>query len=238
MDYTYLEENFRAVRAEMAAACAEAGRELADIRLVAAAKSATADQLCYAHEHLGLTDIGENRVQQLLEHWEAIPRSLRVHFIGSLQTNKVKYIIDKVASIQSLDSDRLAAEIEKQAAKHGIVMDVLCEINSGREPNKTGIMPEEAAEFCQNLGQYPHLRLRGFMTMAPKCEKKADFLKYFAETSANALDIWTKKLDNIDKPVLSMGMSESLTAAIASGSTMVRVGRRLFVRPADSDSAT
>lgn len=234
MDYTYLEDNFRAVRAEMAAACAEAGRDIADVRLVAAAKSATPDQLCYAHTHLGLTDIGENRVQQLLEHWAAIPRSLRVHFIGSLQTNKVKYIIDKVASIQSLDSEKLAAEIERQAARHGLVMDVLCEINSGREENKTGILPEDAAEFCQNLGRYPHLRLRGFMTMAPKCEKKADFLKYFAETSDLALDIWTKKLDNIDKPVLSMGMSESITPAIASGSTMVRVGRRLFVRP-DSD---
>ncbi len=229
MDHTYLEQNFSAVYAEMAAAKAAAGRT-DDILLVAAAKSADAEQLTYAHNHLGLTDIGENRVQQLLEHWEAVPRSLRFHFIGSLQTNKVKYIIDKVAMIHSLDSDRLAAEIERQAAKRDLVMDVLVEINSGREPNKTGIWPEEAGEFCQSLAGYPHLRLRGFMTMAPKCEKNEEFCKYFGETSALALDIWQKKLDNIDKPVLSMGMSESFAAAIASGSTMVRVGRRLFAR--------
>ena len=230
MDYTYLEENFNAVYAEMAAAKSVADRA-DDILLVAAAKSATADQLTYAHEHLGLTDIGENRVQQLLEHWEAVPRSLRFHFIGSLQTNKVKYIIDKVTMIHSLDSDRLAAEIERQAAKRDITMDVLVEINSGREPNKTGIWPEEAADFCQHLDAYPHLRLRGFMTMAPKCEKNEEFCKYFEETSALALDIWQKKLDNIDKPVLSMGMSESFAAAITSGATIVRVGRRLFAQP-------
>ena len=230
MDYSYLKHNFDEVYARIAEAKAAAGRE-DEVLLVAAAKSATADQLCYAHAHLGLTDIGENRVQQLLAHWAAIPHSLRVHFIGSLQTNKVKYIIDKVCMIHSLDSDRLAAEIEKQAAKRDMTMDVLVEINSGREANKSGLLPEEAGEFCQSLGDYPHLRLRGFMTMAPKCEKNDDFCKYFRETSALALDIWQKKLDNIDKPVLSMGMSDSFSAAIASGSTMVRIGRRLFAQP-------
>jgi len=233
MDYRYLEENFREVRAAVAAAKAAAGRT-DDVLLVAAAKTATAEQLCYAHANLGLTDIGENRVQQLLEHWEAIPRSLRVHFIGALQTNKVKYIIDKVCMIHSLDSDRLAAEIERQAARRGLTMDVLVEINSGREPNKSGLMPEETAEFCRNLADYPHLRLRGFMTMAPKCEKNDEFCKYFGETFALALDIWQKKLDNIDKPVLSMGMSDSFAPAIASGSTMIRVGRRLFAQPQET----
>ncbi len=230
MDYTYLEHNFYEINRRIAAARAAAGRE-DDILLVAAAKSATADQLCYAHTHLGLTDIGENRVQQLLEHWEKIPHSLRVHFIGALQTNKVKYIIDKVCMIHSLDSDRLAAEIERQAAKHALTMDVLVEINSGREPNKSGLMPEDAADFCRTLAQYPHLRLRGFMTMAPKCEKNEEFCKYFRETCALTLDIWQKKLDNIDRPVLSMGMSDSFEAAIASGSTLVRVGRKLFAPP-------
>lgn len=191
MNYRYLDHNFGEVRARMAAAEAAAGRT-DRVLLVAAAKSATAEQLTYAHEHLGLTDIGENRVQQLLDHWAAIPHSLRVHFIGSLQTNKVKSIIDKVCMIQSLDSDRLAAEIEKQAAKRGLTMEVLVEINSGREPNKTGIMPEEAAEFCQSLAGFSHLNLRGFMTMAPKCEKNEEFCKYFSETSALALDFGKK----------------------------------------------
>ncbi len=230
MDYAYLEHNFHTVYNRIAAAKAAAGRE-DEVLLVAAAKSATAEQLTYAHTHLGLTDIGENRVQQLLEHWEAIPRSLRVHFIGALQTNKVKYIIDKVCMIHSLDSERLAAEIERQAAKRDLTMDVLVEINSGREPNKSGLLPEETADFCRNLAEYPHLRLRGFMTMAPKCEKNEEFCKYFRETYALTLDIWQKKLDNISRPVLSMGMSDSFEAAIESGATLVRVGRRLFAPP-------
>ncbi|MBQ8275650.1 MAG: YggS family pyridoxal phosphate-dependent enzyme [Clostridia bacterium] len=227
MNVSDLELNFAEVRAEIEAARAAAGRE-DEVLLLAAAKSATPEQLCYAHEKLGLTDIGENRVNQLLERWPLLPRSLRVHFIGSLQTNKVKYIIDKVCMIHSLDNERLAAEIERQAAKRDLTMDVLVEINSGREESKGGILPEDAADFCRALSAYPHINLRGFMTMAPKCEKKEDFLKYFAETSSLALDIWQKKLDNINRPVLSMGMSDSFSAAIACGSTVVRVGRRLF----------
>ncbi|MBQ2768283.1 MAG: YggS family pyridoxal phosphate-dependent enzyme [Clostridia bacterium] len=227
MNVSDLTCNFAEVRAEIDAARREAGRE-DEVLLLAAAKSATVEQLCYAHQHLGLTDIGENRVNQLMERWPLLPRSLRVHFIGSLQTNKVKYIIDKVCMIHSLDSERLAAEIERQAARRNLTMDVLVEINSGREESKGGILPEDAADFCRALGAYPHLKLRGFMTMAPKCEKKEEFLKYFAETSSLTLDIWQKKLDNIDRPVLSMGMSDSFSAAIAAGSTVVRVGRRLF----------
>ena len=227
MNISDLELNFAEVRREIEAARLAAGRE-DEVLLLAAAKSATPEQLCYAHEKLGLTDIGENRVNQLLERWPLLPRSLRVHFIGSLQTNKVKYIIDKVCMIHSLDSERLAAEIERQAARRDLTMDVLVEINSGREANKGGILPEDAADFCRSLADYPHLNLRGFMTMAPKCEKKEDFLKYFAETSSLTLDIWQKKLDNINRPVLSMGMSDSFSAAIACGSTVVRVGRRLF----------
>lgn len=227
MNVSDLTCNFAEVRAEIDAARREAGRE-DEVLLLAAAKSATVEQLCYAHQHLGLTDIGENRVNQLMERWPLLPRSLRVHFIGSLQTNKVKYIIDKVCMIHSLDSERLAAEIERQAARRNLTMDVLVEINSGREESKGGILPEDAADFCRSLGAYPHLKLRGFMTMAPKCEKKEEFLKYFAETSSLTLDIWQKKLDNIDRPVLSMGMSDSFSAAIAAGSTVVRVGRRLF----------
>lgn len=232
MDYSYLAHNFKEVWERIEAARLAAGRE-EPVSLVAAAKSATVEQLMYAHEHLGLRVIGENRVQQLLERYEALPRSLAIHFIGRLQTNKVKYIIDKVQMIQSLDNERLAAEIERQAARRGLTMEVLVEINSGRESGKSGVMPEDAADFCASLRDFPHLCLRGFMTMAPKCEKNEDFCKYFAETSSLTLDIWQKKLDNIDRPVLSMGMSDSFEAAIASGATMVRVGRRLFACPED-----
>ena len=133
--------------------------------------------------------------------------------------------------IHSLDSDSLAREIEKQAAKRGIVMDVLVEINSGEENSKSGLHPSEAAVFCERLSQYSHLNLRGFMTMAPKCEKKEDYRKYFRETSQLCLDIWQKTLHNIGRPILSMGMSDSFEVAIEEGADIVRVGRALFASP-------
>jgi pyridoxal phosphate enzyme (YggS family) len=153
-----------------------------------------------------------------------------MHFIGTLQTNKVKYIVDKVDMIHSLDSEKLAAEIDKQCKKIGKIMNVLCEINCGREEMKSGLMPEDVEEFCMSLEKYTNLKLCGFMTMAPKCEKNDEYIKYFSETAHLVLDIWHKKLDNIYKPVLSMGMSDSFEAAIAAGSTIVRVGRGLFVK--------
>ena len=199
------------------------------VTLLAAVKYATPEQIETLITHCGVREIGENRVQQLLEHWDALDRKdLRVHFIGTLQKNKVKYIIDKVSMIHSLDSLSLAAEIEKQAAKHNIVMDVLVEINSGMEENKSGISPEDAAEFCLALGQFSHINLRGFMTMAPKCEKNEEYRKYFRKTSQLCLDIWQKKLHNIDRPILSMGMSDSFEVAIEEGADIVRVGRALF----------
>lgn len=226
MNYSYVDKNLADIRGRMRAAEERSGNR--DVLLLAAVKYTDPAHVNYLHG-LGVNDIGENRVQQLLEHWEALDREdLRVHFIGTLQTNKVKYIIDKVCMIHSLDSQALAKEIEKQAAKHGIVMDVLAEINSGSEENKSGLAPSEVEEFCLSLSQYPHLRLRGFMTMAPKCENSEEYRKYFRETSRNCLDIWQKKLHNIGRPVLSMGMSESFETAIEEGATIVRVGRALF----------
>jgi pyridoxal phosphate enzyme (YggS family) len=203
------------------------------VTLLAAVKYATPEQIDTLITHCGVRQIGENRVQQLLEHYAALSDAARAaarfHLIGSLQTNKVKYIVDKVCMIHSLDSYRLAQEIEKQCAKQGRIMDVLVEINSGREENKGGLFPEDVAPFCQSLGEFSHLKLRGFMTMAPKCEKNEDYRKFFKETYQNALDIWTKKLDNIEgAPIMSMGMSDSFEAAIMEGATIVRVGGALF----------
>ena len=223
---SYVDQNLAEIRARIdAASKRSSGR---DVTLLAAVKYTDTEHINYLHS-LGVCDIGENRVQQLLEHWEQLDRTdLRVHFIGTLQKNKVKYIIDKVAMIHSLDSLSLAAEIEKQAAKHGIVMDVLVEINSGMEENKSGIAPEDAADFCEALGQFSHIKLRGFMTMAPKCEKKEEYRKYFHKTSQLCLDIWQKRLHNIGRPILSMGMSDSFEVAIEEGADIVRVGRALF----------
>lgn len=227
---------FDRVTAEIRRAEAEAGRPAGDAALVPAVKYAAAWQIETLWRERGLCDMGENRVQTLLEHWEALSpacrAAMRVHFIGSLQTNKVKYIIDKVSLIHSLDSLPLAAELEKQAAKHGRRVGVLVEINSGREANKGGVLPEETEAFCLALAAFPHLELRGFMTMAPKCEKISEYLNYFQETSSRTLDIWTKKLHNIGRPFLSMGMSDSLAPAIACGASCVRVGTSIFGSPA------
>ncbi len=228
MDFSYLDRNFNEIRARMEAARVRAGRT-DEIKLIVAAKSGSVEELTYLHEHCGVLDIGENRVQQLLEHYEQLPKAMNIHFIGHLQTNKVKYIIDKVSMIHSLDSEHLAAEIDKQAKKHGIVMKVLVEVNIGEEENKNGVMPRDAETLCAAVAKYPNLSLCGLMTMAPICDKKEDYIKFFQKISHLAVDIWSKNSDNsIESPILSMGMSGSFEEAILSGATAVRVGRKLF----------
>ena len=231
-DLSYMNRNLAEIRERIRQAEARSCHrfpERAPVTLLAAIKYTDAEHVNYLHRELGVHDVGENRVQQLLEHWELLDREgLRIHFIGKLQSNKVKYIIDKVCMIHSLDSLSLAKEIEKQAARHGLTMDVLVEINSGCEENKSGLLPDEVEEFCMTLADFPHLKMRGFMTMAPKCEKNEEYRKYFSETSRLCLDIWQKKLHNIGRPVLSMGMSGSFEPAIEEGADVVRIGRALF----------
>ncbi|MBQ2384633.1 MAG: YggS family pyridoxal phosphate-dependent enzyme, partial [Clostridia bacterium] len=230
MSFEYIDRNLSEVRERIAEAEKKAGRE-GSVMLLPAVKYAEPAEIEYLYRHAGIKQVGENRVQQMLEHIEAIDcEGLEFHFIGTLQTNKVKYIIDKVKMIHSLDSLKLAAEIDKQAKKRGIVIDVLVEVNCGEEENKSGLLPSEVEEFCLSLSQFGNIRHRGFMTMAPKCEKKEEYLKYFQQTYAQVLDIWTKKLHNIGRPIISMGMSDSFEEAIECGSDIVRVGRRLFVK--------
>lgn len=231
IDYSYLDRNVEEIKNKISAAAKASGRREDEILLMSAVKSADADEINYIHRSLGISDVGENRVQQLLERWDKLDREgLRVHFIGSLQTNKVKYIIDKVYLIHSLDSDRLAAEIDKQAAKKGIVAKVLVEINSGNEENKGGIDADEAADFCQGLAKYKNVELCGFMTMAPKCERREDYYKYFNATKSLGDKIWREVLCREGEPIFSMGMSESFEEAIACGATLVRVGRVMFAK--------
>ena len=230
MSFEYIERNLREVRERIDNARREAGRE-EPVTMLAAIKYATPEEIEYLYHGAGVTAVGENRVQQMLDHIEKINcDGLEFHFIGTLQTNKVKYIIDKVKMIHSVDSLKLAAEIDKQAAKHGLIMDVLVEINCGEEESKSGLLPHEVEDFCLQLKRFEHINHRGFMTMAPKCDKKEEYLKYFQQTYAQVLDIWTKKLHNISRPVISMGMSDSFEEAIACGSDIVRIGRRLFVK--------
>ncbi len=233
MDYTYLHRNLSRVRSELAEAARAGGYDPAGVTLMAAVKSADVEEINYLHRELGVHAVGENRVQQLLERYEKLDREgLSIHFIGSLQTNKVKYIIDKVDLIQSLDSERLAREIERQAARVGRVMDVLLEINSGHEEAKGGIPPEEAEAMARLItdGDFPHIRLRGFMTMAPRCTE-AEYHTYFAATRALGTRIWAAMSAEgrvTGEMMLSMGMSESYRPAAAEGATLVRVGRGLF----------
>ena len=229
--YEYIARNTSEIKSRIRVAAEVNGRKEDDITLIAAVKYADTAEINYLHSVCGINDIGENRVQQLLERYDLIDKTnLKIHFIGTLQTNKVKYIVDKVDMIHSLDSEKLAAEINSRCEKIGKCMDVLCEINSGREENKSGIMPEEVENFCLELQKYKNLKLRGFMTMAPVCKEKNDYNKFFSETVNLVLDIWHKKLHNIERPVISMGMSDSFEEAIASGSTAVRVGRGFFVK--------
>ena len=228
MDYSYIENNYRRIKEDILEATRSSPSGI-EPEIVVAIKSAELDEIRYLVGELGVKSVGENRVQQLLERYDALKEmGAEIHFIGSLQRNKVKYIIDKVKLIHSLDSLTLAKEIDKQARKHSIKVDVLVEINSGMEASKGGVMPHEVEAFCEEIATLEGINLRGFMTMAPKCEKNSEYLKYFCETYQLVLDIWQKKLHNIGIPILSMGMSDSYVQAIASGSNMVRIGRSMF----------
>ena len=224
----YVEKNLKAVRTALQAAEQEAGRE-GKTTLIAAVKYAEDAELS-ALLASGVRDVGENRVQQLLSHMELYGgQDVRVHFIGTLQKNKIKYIIDKVYAIHSVDSVSLAREINRHAEKQGLCVRVLAEVNIGREEAKSGVLPEEAEALCREIAALPHLQLVGVMTMAPKCEHAADYRGYFAKTRLLAEEIW-QSLGLAGKPLLSMGMSESFAEAVAEGADMVRVGRRLILK--------
>ena len=229
-DHTLIAERLKLARNEIASLAD--GR---DVKFLAVTKTVPVDVINYTIDKLGITAIGENRVQELLEKYDHLhhPKNgkLEIHLIGSLQTNKVKYIIDKVDMIESVDSLKLAAEIDKQAKKHSLTMDILVEVNIGREEQKGGVMPEELDDFITRLGEFSNLNLRGLMTIAPKCDEKSDYLKFFEKTYQYFIDISQKKLHNISMDsfnVLSMGMSESYPEAIRAGSTEIRLGSTIF----------
>ena len=168
--------------------------------------------------------IGENKVNELLSKYEGYDKRAEVHFIGTLQRNKVKYIIDKVTLIHSVDSLSLVREINKRAENIGKVMDILIEINSAREESKGGVMPEDAYAFYQECLEYKNIRVRGLMTMGKRCDTREEYMEYFSLTKKLFDEIFGGQNDAI----LSMGMSESYEYAIEAGATLVRVGSRIF----------
>ncbi len=197
-------------------------------RLLAATKTVPPEMINFAIEQ-GIDLIGENRVNELLEKYEFIDRDkVELHFIGALQTNKVKYIIDKVDMIQSVDRESLALEIERQAAKIGKVMPILAEVNIGKEESKSGVAPESAIEFCRFLQTLPHVKLCGLMAIPPKSEKNGGNSKYFSEMRKIFIDISSINVDNSNMEILSLGMSDDYLDAVECGSNLVRVGSSIF----------
>lgn len=203
--------------------------EIPGVDLLLATKTVDTDRIRYAVKECGVGYIGENRVQELLEKYDRIKDlPCEIHFIGTLQKNKVKYIIDKVSLIHSVGSVSLCEEIDRQAEKHGIVMNVLCEVNIGREESKSGFLPEEVPAAFEKMLSFSHVRPLGLMTMAPVCENREDYIKFFTKTYRLFIDNCVKKVDNRYKPVLSMGMSGSYREAAQCGATVVRIGSAVF----------
>lgn len=232
-DYSYIDRSVNEIVHRTVNAARKAGLTRAPT-VVAAVKYASDGEFLHLVRECGVADVGENRVQQLKAHRALLTPEerdrIRFHFIGSLQTNKVRGLIGSTVLIHSLDSVHLAEEIEKQSAMQDTVTRVLVEINGAGEQSKGGVLPSDAAEFCLAIRKYPHIEQVGFMTMGPKFEKKEDYSNYFLETYHLVLDIWREKLHNIKEPVISMGMSDSFETAIECGANCVRIGRAMFGR--------
>ncbi len=196
--------------------------------LMAATKTVPVEVINYAITDCGLTDIGENRVQELLSKYDELEKDkVNLHFIGTLQANKVKYIVGKVCLIHSLDSLKLAEEISKRSLKLGIVTDCLCEINIGNEEAKSGIAEEDTEAFINSVSNLEGIRIRGIMVIGPHCESTEDYIPFFERTRALFDSLSDKGLLS-DTPILSMGMSDNYALAAKYGSTLVRPGSAIF----------
>ena len=221
-------ENVARIRAEMTSAAIAAGRDPKEILLCAATKMNDAEAVREAIR-AGVDCCGENRVQELTAKlaenaYEGAP----VHFIGHLQTNKVKQVVGKVDLIQSVDSEHLLAAIHKEAKKQGIVQNILLEVNVGAEESKSGFAPEEVLPLLDKISEYPNIRVKGLMAIPPISEKHGDNVKYFEKMCKISVDIIEKKYDNVKVECMSMGMSGDYIDAIRCGSTMIRVGTAIF----------
>ena len=221
-------ENIRVIRETMAQAAKAAGREPSEVLLCAATKMNDAAAVREAVA-AGVDCCGENRVQELTQKLaEGAYTGKPVHFIGHLQTNKVKQVVGKVDLIESVDRMELLECIEKTAAKLGVVQPILLEVNIGAEESKSGFSQEEIGQTVEKMADFPHCRLRGLMAIPPISLHPGDNRRYFAEMRNLFVDISEKKYDNVDMECLSMGMSGDYADAIAEGATMIRVGTAIF----------
>ena len=220
-------ENLAKVEKKVCAACERAGRRRDEVTLIAVSKTKPVSMI----EELlpgGTRDFGENKVQELCEKYEQLPKDIRWHLIGHLQRNKVKYVVDKACLIHSVDSLRLAEAISAEGKKRGITVPVLIEVNVAGEESKFGVKPEEAEGLIREIAGMPSISVKGLMTIAPYVENPEENRIHFSNLRKLCVDIKNKNIDNVSMNILSMGMTGDYEVAIEEGATMIRVGTGIF----------
>ena len=222
-----LAENLQQVNANIEKACAAVGRAPSEITLVAVSKTKPVSMLQEAYD-AGARVFGENKVQEIMDKYDQLPSDIQWHMIGHLQRNKVKYIIDKVAMIHSVDSLRLAQTIEQEAAKKDLVIPILLEVNVAEEDTKFGLKVEEVLPLLEQISSFSHIQVKGLMTIAPFVENPEENREVFRTLKKLSVDISAKNINNVTMSVLSMGMTGDYQVAVQEGSTMVRVGTGIF----------
>ena len=222
-----MKKNLENVQEKIKAACQRAGRDAAEVTLVAVSKMkplADIEELITT----GQMEYGENYVQELCDKYEHVSQPVHWHMIGHLQTNKVKYIVDKTVLIHSVDSVHLAKQIEKEAAKKGVTAQILLQVNIAQEDTKFGVDGDEVIKMAEEISHFPHVHIRGLMTSAPYVADPEENRCYFRKLHKLFVDIGDKNIDNVTMDILSMGMTNDYEVAIEEGATMVRVGTGIF----------
>ena len=222
-----IKENLEEVEARITRACERSGRERSEVTLISVSTTKPVEMLQEAYD-AGSRDFGENKPQEIREKYPQLPTDIRWHMIGHLQRNKIKYIIDKVCMIHSVDSIRLAEAIDEEAKKHGIVMPVLIEVNVAEEESKFGVHLDEVESLIRQISELSNIQVQGLMTIAPFTENAEDNRIYFRKLRNLYVDIKDKNIDNVNMCNLSMGMTGDYEVAVEEGATMVRVGTGIF----------
>ena len=222
-----LKEQLKEVEHRIQAACDRAGRKREEVTLIAVSKTKPVSMIEETYQ-LGIHVYGENKVQELTEKYEILPKDIEWHMIGHLQTNKVKYIVGKTALIHSVDSLRLAQKIQEEAAKKQADVDILIQVNVANEATKFGLTVEEAPKVIEEIAKFPNVHIKGLMTIAPFSETGEQNRQFFRKLKQLSVDINDKNIDNVSMSVLSMGMSHDFETAIEEGATYVRVGTSIF----------
>lgn len=220
-------QNIRQVESRIDAACSRSGRDRQDVTLIAVSKTKPVSMLMEAYDY-GCRHFGENKVQELVDKYEQMPKDIKWHMIGHLQRNKVKYVVDKAYLIHGVDSLRLAEEISKEAIKKNIIAHILVEVNVAGEETKFGTSGEEALALVRKISDLPSIQVEGLMTIAPYVENPEKNREYFKSLYQLSVDISRKNIDNVNMDVLSMGMTGDYEVAVEEGATYVRVGTGIF----------